>query len=61
MMKATPYNFIFAITYREIDGKFAPTEYRRKERMSIRAARAYQSRILNMNNVKMCIIYKEIF
>lgn len=55
------FNFIFAITYRNIDGKFAQTEYRRKEHMSVRMARVYQSRILNMQNVNMCIIYKEIF
>mgnify|MGYP006914179028 CR=1 FL=1 len=55
------YNFIFAITYRDTNGKFAPTEYRRVTNMTIGNARVYRSRIYNMQNVIECVMYKEIY
>lgn len=54
-------NFIFAIFYRNPDGTYATTEYRRIVGITMGNARVYRSRICNMQSVIKCIIYKEIF
>ena len=56
----TTYTFIFKITYRE-NGRFTTPEYRVKTALSIPMARVYARRISNMQNVKKCEIFKQMY
>lgn len=55
------YTFIFEIVWRDSKtGQFKPSEYRKKNQMSIAAARSYSRRLVNIQNVLSVRFYKEM-
>lgn len=56
------YTFIFEIVWRDPEtGHFKPSEYRKKDQMSIVNARAYAHRLANTQNVLHVRFYKEMY
>ena len=53
------YTFIFEIVWRDPEtGHFKPSEYRKKNQMSIADARSYSRRLVNIRNVLSVRFYK---